>query len=619
MLKKLVVLAFLLFFFYPSSVFAEGEFSSSYNVNYDIDDNGVANIIEGITLKNLTDKFYASSFNLLVGSSSIFDISAQDAQGVMQVNASKKGNGTQINAKFNQQVVGKNKEYNWTLKFKSKDFAFLSGKVWQVTIPKIKTEGRIDDYSVVLSVPITFGDVASIFPVPSKQLEIGSKVNFYYTKDQLLDSGIAITFGSQQVYGFNLNYKLENKNILPTVMAVSLPSTTNYQEVVIDSINPKPENVVLDKDGNMVAYFRLNRWQKVDVSASGSARLSINRTSKFNVLSKAEKDNLIKPQTYWETNNPQIKNVLTEIFNGKELNESEKIKLIYRYVVNHLNYSQERLGKQDYARLGAVTLLNNQSSALCSEFTDLFITLARASGIPARMIVGYAYTSNPELRPSSLSGTVLHAWPEYYTDETSWVMVDPTWENTTGGVDYFNKLDLNHLALVRRGEEPDLPLTAELVKAQPYDGEFLGVPKVNITINSPEEVISGIPGKITVRVENKGSVLQQPVSLYASTSRLRLTSNVLNFDLNKSFTTPQIPPFGFVEYQFTVKTANLWDSYEDILLVDGNNQNIGKLIEVKPIFKYKWFPYLIILSVALMLGTYIFVVLLHLKVIKRKK
>jgi len=51
------------------------------------------------------------------------------------------------------------------------------------------------------------------------------------------------------------------------------------------------------------------------------------------------------------------------------------------------------------------------------EFTDLFIALSRAAGIPAREINGFAYTDDIRLRPLDLVTDMLHAWPEYYDEE----------------------------------------------------------------------------------------------------------------------------------------------------------------------------------------------------------
>ncbi|NCC70435.1 hypothetical protein EOM09_02540, partial [bacterium] len=43
--------------------------------------------------------------------------------------------------------------------------------------------------------------------------------------------------------------------------------------------------------------------------------------------------------------------------------------------------------------------LNLPNSSICTDFTDLFITLARAKGIPAREVQGFAYTNNSKIKP----------------------------------------------------------------------------------------------------------------------------------------------------------------------------------------------------------------------------
>ena len=129
---------------------------------------------------------------------------------------------------------------------------------------------------------------------------------------------------------------------------------------------------------------------------------------------------------------------------------------IYDFVSTKLKYDYERV-KPNVERLGAVNALNNPNSAICMEFTDLFIALARAAGIPAREVNGFAYTENPKIQPLSLVNDVLHAWPEYYDYEKGvWIPVDPTWASTTGGVDYFNKLDLRHFTFVMHGKSSTL-------------------------------------------------------------------------------------------------------------------------------------------------------------------
>src|SRR6266704_3433266 len=56
----------------------------------------------------------------------------------------------------------------------------------------------------------------------------------------------------------------------------------------------------------------------------------------------------------------------------------------------------------------------------CNEHTSLFVAMARASGIPARINVGLVFVRG---------AFYYHAWPEVYIDEGArglWLPVDPT-------------------------------------------------------------------------------------------------------------------------------------------------------------------------------------------------
>lgn len=76
----------------------------------------------------------------------------------------------------------------------------------------------------------------------------------------------------------------------------------------------------------------------------------------------------------------------------------------------------------------------------CTEFADLFTTIARAAGLPARTVVGLAYRPDSQSERAGEFG--LHAWNEVAVDG-EWRGVDPTWGQTT--------LDATHLALAPEG------------------------------------------------------------------------------------------------------------------------------------------------------------------------
>jgi hypothetical protein len=138
---------------------------------------------------------------------------------------------------------------------------------------------------------------------------------------------------------------------------------------------------------------------------------------------------------------------------AKELKTPENI---YNFVVNTLSYNQDK-ATPNSQRMGAIMALENKDDVICTEFTDLFIAISRAAGIPAREINGYAYTENPNVKPISLVADILHSWPEYFDyDRKVWIPVDPTW-GSTSGINYFDNLDLRHITFVIHGEHFNKP------------------------------------------------------------------------------------------------------------------------------------------------------------------
>lgn len=77
----------------------------------------------------------------------------------------------------------------------------------------------------------------------------------------------------------------------------------------------------------------------------------------------------------------------------------------------------------------------------CSEFTHLFIALARAAGIPANFVAGYGYhpTKDDDLNRMG------HAFAFAYLPNVGWIPVDKVWSRPEGK---FGKLSNSHLILL---------------------------------------------------------------------------------------------------------------------------------------------------------------------------
>jgi transglutaminase-like putative cysteine protease len=61
---------------------------------------------------------------------------------------------------------------------------------------------------------------------------------------------------------------------------------------------------------------------------------------------------------------------------------------------------------------------------VCQDFANLFITMARLLGLPARYVCGYLYTGNTG--ESRARSDATHAWVELYIPNVGWRDFDPT-------------------------------------------------------------------------------------------------------------------------------------------------------------------------------------------------
>lgn len=439
---KKIYLGLIIFLLTPKVIFAS-DFLVSGEATYEIGENADANVTQSITITNAKTEVQATDFTLSLKGADIKDVRAYSDEEEYKIEFIK-GETTQIKVFFDEPVLGEGNSRSFVIKYSDASVVERSGDVLEVSVPKLSMES-FNSYLVRLKVPASLGKASYVSPLPDNQLETAGFITYYFNETDVGKAGVSAAFGKFQVFSFDLTYHLQNPLAFPTKIEVAIPPDSSFQKVYYDSLSPRPDNIFADSDGNWIAVYGLAARERLDVRAIGSAQIFAVPWKKSAPLSH---DNL-SASRYWQTEDPEIKKIAQELGTPQA---------IYDYVTSTLTYSYERINER-YQRLGALTSLKNPKDAICTEFTDLFITLARAAGVPAREVNGFAYTDNSTLRPLSLVADVLHAWPEYYDRERElWIPVDPTWGNTTGGVDYFSKLDMRHVSFVFHGTDPENPI-----------------------------------------------------------------------------------------------------------------------------------------------------------------
>ncbi len=547
---------------------ASGEFQADYDVEYAVAPTGVTIVTQNVTLTNLQSNFYPKQYSITIDTEKIQNVIARDSVGIMTPGISQNDGKTEITLPFNAQVVGLGKQTTFTLRYDNLDVAAKHGTIWEINIPGVTDTPDINSYSVSLQVPPLFGPNAYISPLPLS----GRK----WTKDQMVRGGISAAYGKEQNISLHLSYYLENTKLTPAYEEIALPPDTAYQKVYIASIDPHPTNVRKDADGNWLARFDLGSSSRLTVNATVTIVLDLAPRAEWKQESQ-DISSYLKSLQYWNSDDNAII-TLAKTYKTP--------RAIYEYVVSTLGYDYTRV-KDNPIRKGAVEALKTPNQSVCMEFTDTFIAIARAAGIPARENVGYAYTTNAKLRPLSLISDVLHSWPEYWDSEkNTWIPIDPTWGNTTGGVNYFDKLDFNHIIFAVHGLSSSTPYPVGFYHeagktTKDIDVTFLDkAPQfpasiLKTTIQIPKVVTAGIQANGTVTVENTSGVSANNVTVVIQGSP---------FGETQTHTETNVPPFAKLSYPVSLSVQQYLTSGTGRIAVSTNDQTVNSTYKIRPIY-----------------------------------
>jgi len=133
----------------------------------------------------------------------------------------------------------------------------------------------------------------------------------------------------------------------------------------------------------------------------------------------------------------EIVRLARQLTEGKKV-DIEKARAIYDYLFANMTYDKAEpgWGRGDIARVCRLKKGN------CTDFHSFFIALCRASGIPAKFVIGVPIAEKDGGKPSGY-----HCWAEFYDKKNGWIPVDisEAWKNKSKYEYYFGAVDAGRI------------------------------------------------------------------------------------------------------------------------------------------------------------------------------
>ena len=190
---------------------------------------------------------------------------------------------------------------------------------------------------------------------------------------------------------------------LSAIDRLTLKASVGEQGVAIDG-------VVRDAFGQRVTYLD-ERTAIVDIAGQAAPSGS------------GESDGHRRATSRHPADHPRLKALIDEIKAplGEDAGDRALATAILDFVAGYIENVPE--SPYAYHTTSVFDVLDNRTGD-CTEHSQLFVTLARAAGLPAREVSGFVYGGD-DANPS-LGG---HAWVEVMIDG-EWIGMDPTWRET---------------------------------------------------------------------------------------------------------------------------------------------------------------------------------------------
>ena len=221
---------------------------------------------------------------------------------------------------------------------------------------------------------------------------------------------------------------------------IPIPSQNEYQKVeLLESTGEKDFVTTTDPKYKNKLYYTSIEPTSGTMAFNFRFRVIRFEISKFKkpifpvalLESPAKLDNFLSPNKLVIIND-SIRLIASAVTKGN-FTTVEKAKAIYDYVFNNMSYDKSIPGWGD----GNVARACDVKTGNCTDFHSLFISLCRASQIPAKFYMGVPFVKETPQH------TAYHCWAAFYDKNLGWIPVDisEAWKDPSLKEYYFGNLN----------------------------------------------------------------------------------------------------------------------------------------------------------------------------------
>jgi hypothetical protein len=520
---------FLLFTSVISPVFS-ADTSTSLAVTYEINSSGDLSTDLLFTIENNSIiPIVVNYYTVTLPFSSMNDLQVTYSGRKLERSTHKQNVGTDVVINFDSAVIPVNDDLLFRATFNRSGYIDTDETVSYISLPSEFPD--ISFNSSVVKYPSAWGTIAwsSVATQKSSQKDSVRTIQF----SALKESHLNFILGDELTYGFEIVRTLTNSDTTEKLFDVSIPGWTHSQKVLFSEIEPIPDLVTNDKQGNLTFSYLLEAGRSQKVTVEGEILI----TESTGELDLKGLEVLIENSGYWQLNSDsEYKRVALYLkqkgldissqegsyndLEGKDL-RARFVKEAYIYVINRFDPAQiSETSLENPLRAGATLALQKEGGVVPEDYVDLLISILRHFGVPSKMVVGYI----PESAGYKTKG-FFHSWVEYWQqDESSWKILDPALDDSLDQ-SLYNRTIGDRITLLEREESSILPkltyFTDEELRIEPVistTDEHIDS-EVELTVNSAKLTSKYIQAQL--ELTNKGTVpvLLDTVDLLDSDNR----------------------------------------------------------------------------------------------------